>query len=603
MPKGPLMPKGVIHLWVKQGKTDHMATLDDPGIVSILETKRKESLSSSSSSSPFDMSGLSVSDLTGSASSGVAIRWSSTNLKEVVEASTVRIRDLEREGRGSERGGRPSRRRGRQTTPDVPPKAAKTSKKAAKTLSTSKTSLSSKPAAKAKANPEKEVPQATNKTKTKKLFNRKRKRNSEGASSPAEAAVNDSKKSAPAKEPLATTKTTTKPTVDAAEGDTTKSSDKTAKALAPNCTPPQRTPETPTESKQPQNHKDPKPPLEKNSSSDEKSPDQPTDRPREFATAAPAANRDSPASTPTAAQDKEKASVSESKDPKSSGDETSCCNSNKNQIPPAPPQKRQSLVDYCDEDFDSSDDEAIVYRMKLEQERATAINTEQSESSHEGSHDTAGRTPQKASPSEATAVVATEDPTKDNRRKTAGGEIQAATDADAKDVAVGPPGKGYGANQQLLRKRVSPENNATIGGDDEDDPPQKRQRVQQKPKQDEGIPASNEDKDHEEENPGSPGNNSDAASEPSTTTKTGACESLADQKKESGSGTTDFDNDTDHDAGSPSMEASNITNKQYLDENNVEEDSTDEQSPVEAEPTNLTNWMKMKRFFSASNYV
>jgi len=113
----------IIHLWVKQGKTDHMATLDDPVVFSKLKEKRDEM----SSSPSFSITSLSITDLIDPEKLNVGIRWTSTNAKDNVESSSVRFRDMEAEGRGSKRGERSSRQR--QATQTTQPQAPIVSKK------------------------------------------------------------------------------------------------------------------------------------------------------------------------------------------------------------------------------------------------------------------------------------------------------------------------------------------------------------------------------------------------------------------------------------------------------------------------------------------
>lgn len=104
MPKAP--PPSWVHLWVTQGKTDHMATLEEPAILSKLEEKKRES--------SFSLTSLSILDMVPSGATYVTVRWDSTNTKDTVEASTIRFRDLESEGR-------PSRRRRSAAAPPPPP--------------------------------------------------------------------------------------------------------------------------------------------------------------------------------------------------------------------------------------------------------------------------------------------------------------------------------------------------------------------------------------------------------------------------------------------------------------------------------------------------
>lgn len=82
-----------------------MAILEDPAVLSKLQRTRKEMPLSSS------LSDIHFVDLVAKRTTKVAVRWTSTNYKETVEASTIRFRDLEAEGRGSARGGRRARRR------------------------------------------------------------------------------------------------------------------------------------------------------------------------------------------------------------------------------------------------------------------------------------------------------------------------------------------------------------------------------------------------------------------------------------------------------------------------------------------------------------
>jgi len=105
------MPKAAIHLWVTQGKTDHMATLEDPAVLSRLEEKKKQE------SSSFSLVGLNILHFLASGEIYVKIRWSSTNQKDKVEASSIRFRDLESEGRPSRR-----RRRAPEATTQAPQK-------------------------------------------------------------------------------------------------------------------------------------------------------------------------------------------------------------------------------------------------------------------------------------------------------------------------------------------------------------------------------------------------------------------------------------------------------------------------------------------------
>lgn len=95
MPKAFSIPLDAVHLWVKQGKTDHMAILEDPVVLSKLEERRK--------SESFSLADLSVLDL---GIESVSIRWATTGQKAEVEASTIRFRDLQAEGRGSKRSSR-----------------------------------------------------------------------------------------------------------------------------------------------------------------------------------------------------------------------------------------------------------------------------------------------------------------------------------------------------------------------------------------------------------------------------------------------------------------------------------------------------------------
>ena len=104
MPKAP--PPSWVHLWVTQGKTDHMATLEEPAILSQLEEKKRES--------SLSLTDLSILDLLSPGTTYVSVRWDSTNTKDTVEASTIRFRDLETEGR-------PSRRRRSAAAPPPPP--------------------------------------------------------------------------------------------------------------------------------------------------------------------------------------------------------------------------------------------------------------------------------------------------------------------------------------------------------------------------------------------------------------------------------------------------------------------------------------------------
>lgn len=95
MPKAFSIPLDAVHLWVKQGKTDHMAILEDAVVLSKLEEERK--------SESFSIEDLSILDIT---TTSVAIRWATTGQKAEVEASTIRFRDLQAEGRGSKRSSR-----------------------------------------------------------------------------------------------------------------------------------------------------------------------------------------------------------------------------------------------------------------------------------------------------------------------------------------------------------------------------------------------------------------------------------------------------------------------------------------------------------------
>lgn len=103
-----------------------MATLEDPAVLSKLEELRNESPSS------FSLSELSILNLVSDKTTGVAVRWISYNYKETVEASTIRFRDLEAEGRGSARA---SRRR----PVTVAPATRQTPKKGKKATTTTKT--------------------------------------------------------------------------------------------------------------------------------------------------------------------------------------------------------------------------------------------------------------------------------------------------------------------------------------------------------------------------------------------------------------------------------------------------------------------------------
>eukprot|EP00536_Pseudo-nitzschia_multiseries_P016649 jgi/Psemu1/47149/gm1.47149_g len=127
----PVLP--VVYLWVKQGKTDHMATLEDPATSSLFyehqHQQQKQRLTNKNKNKNLDDDddeeeeedasrnnstntnvNTNIADLFGlDPETEVRIRWSSSNQRDIVDASEIRIRDLEREGRGSERGGRPSR--------------------------------------------------------------------------------------------------------------------------------------------------------------------------------------------------------------------------------------------------------------------------------------------------------------------------------------------------------------------------------------------------------------------------------------------------------------------------------------------------------------
>ncbi len=83
-----------------------MATLEEPAILSKLEEKKRES--------SFSLTDLSILDLVAPGTIYVSVRWDSTNTKDTVEASTIRFRDLETEGR-------PSRRRRSAAAPPPPP--------------------------------------------------------------------------------------------------------------------------------------------------------------------------------------------------------------------------------------------------------------------------------------------------------------------------------------------------------------------------------------------------------------------------------------------------------------------------------------------------
>ena len=98
MPRQKRPTTTVTHLWVKQGKTEHMATLEDAAVLARLNERRERDPSS------FSLTEVSILDLVPSSSTEVALCWTSTNRKETVEASTIRFRDLESEGRGSRRG-------------------------------------------------------------------------------------------------------------------------------------------------------------------------------------------------------------------------------------------------------------------------------------------------------------------------------------------------------------------------------------------------------------------------------------------------------------------------------------------------------------------
>lgn len=97
MPKAFSIPANAVHLWVKQGKTDHMAILEDPAVLSKLKERREKE------SASFALADLSILDL---ATGNVHIRWATTGQTDRVEAATIRFRDLDAEGRGSKRSSR-----------------------------------------------------------------------------------------------------------------------------------------------------------------------------------------------------------------------------------------------------------------------------------------------------------------------------------------------------------------------------------------------------------------------------------------------------------------------------------------------------------------
>lgn len=97
MPKAFSIPANAVHLWVKQGKTDHMAVLEDPVVLSKLKERREKE------SASFALADLSILDL---ATGNVQIRWATTGQTDRVEAATIRFRDLDTEGRGSKRSSR-----------------------------------------------------------------------------------------------------------------------------------------------------------------------------------------------------------------------------------------------------------------------------------------------------------------------------------------------------------------------------------------------------------------------------------------------------------------------------------------------------------------
>ncbi len=107
MPKAFSIPPDAVHLWVKQGKTDHMAILEDPAILSKLKAMRE--------TESFSLADLSILDL---ATETVAVRWATTGQKDTIEPSTIRFRDLQAEGRGSKRSSR--RRAASQPLPEAP---------------------------------------------------------------------------------------------------------------------------------------------------------------------------------------------------------------------------------------------------------------------------------------------------------------------------------------------------------------------------------------------------------------------------------------------------------------------------------------------------
>lgn len=281
MPRFLPSPSEVVHLWVKQGKTDHMAKLEDANVLSKIQERRE-----SSSSSSFSISSLLVSDVVPDESSMVEVRWSSTNQRDFVEASTIRFRDLESEGR-------PSRRRGGRLS-TAPPQAA------------------SAPVRRKKRNTKNPVSSTTT-TKTDVALPAKKRRK-----------VLSPKRAGPqvANSKIESVETSANSSIVTREG-----RDDDLSSLE------QRSIDSKDSKSLPRSGIDT---IEKNQNHS-------IDNPNAIAKAAPVEN----------ATNAQKSSETT---------ETSC----RKQIPSSPPK---NVIDLEDEDFDSSDDEAIEYRMKMKYER------------------------------------------------------------------------------------------------------------------------------------------------------------------------------------------------------------------------------------------
>ena len=332
MPRALASPSMVVHLWVKQGKTDHMAVLTDPTVLARLKEKQNESLKQASSSqaplsSSFSLSSLLILDLVAHGTLPVGVRWSSTNQKDTVEASSIRFRDLEAEGRGSARSGRSSRSRGAGRTASLQPPVTK--KQQHQQSKKRKMSSSSEGTTTTIA-----APTSSGKKRKAVVLKRKRIREEE--------------------ENLQPTVTTAAATgkIGPREGTSTNSSVVTSEG--------------------------------RDDVSENSVPSLPIETPKQTASASAAAA--------AAVAPFEKVRITEkfnnSLKPNASESYFST-NSNSNKIisrqeqkmPMALPQEelqKKNLIDLDgDDDFDSSDDEAIVYRMKLKKERAAGLRIKQ----------------------------------------------------------------------------------------------------------------------------------------------------------------------------------------------------------------------------------